>query len=144
MNIKNYTSTVPAMNSANAIEALLVAVGAESVNRWYVDKELAGFLFSLPVNGRVLVFRLPANVPKVTAALRRSFKKVDAAKLKQIQAQAGRTAWRTLYEWVRIQVDMILIEQVEPLQIFLPYNYSQDSGHTFYDEVKEGTVRLLN
>jgi hypothetical protein len=40
MNVKNYTSTVPGMNSAAAIEKLLVDAGTMSVNKWYADKQL--------------------------------------------------------------------------------------------------------
>jgi hypothetical protein len=143
MNIKNYTSTVPSLNSAAAIEKLLVEAGATSVSRWYEEKELQGFLFQIPLNGMPLVFRLPANVGKVARLLKSQVKRLDAAKIKSINAQAARTAWRTLHEWVQIQVAMILLEQIDPLQVFLPYNYDQNTGTTFYDQVKGGSVKLL-
>jgi hypothetical protein len=144
MNIKNYTSTVPAMNSAAAIEALLVEAGATSVSKWFEDKKPKGFLFQLPVKGRMLVFRLPANEEKVAALMLKKAPRADATKRLSIRAQAQRTAWRTLHEWVQIQVAMILIEQVEPLQIFLPYNYDEGTGRTFYDQVQDGSVKLLS
>lgn len=143
MNIKNYTSTVPSMNSAAAIEKLLVEAGATTVSKWYEQQELKGFLFALPCNGVELVFRLPANVGKVARLLKSQVKRLDAAKCKSINAQAARTAWRTLHEWVQVQVAMILLEQVEPLQVFLPYNYSQATGQTLYDQAKAGGVKLL-
>jgi len=143
MNLKNYTSTVPAMNSAAAIEALLVEAGATSVSKWYEEKQLAGFLFQMPVGGALRVFRLPANAERVATLMMRG-KKLDATRRLSIRAQAQRTAWRTLHEWVQIQVSMILLEQLDPLQVFLPFNYDQDTGNTFYDTVKSGSVKLLN
>ena len=141
--IKNYTSTVASVISAAAIESLLVQVGATSVSRWYEDQQLKGFIFQMPLNGVPLVFRLPANVDKVAKLMLKEGQRPDVARLISVRAQAARTAWRTLHEWVQIQVTLIQLEQVDPLQIFLPYNYDQDSGHTFYDNVKNGTVKLL-
>lgn len=143
MNIKNYTSTVPAMNSAAAIEKLLVEAGATSVSKWYEEKEVAGFLFQMPVNGVPRVFRLPSNVGKVYGLFIRGKNRLDASQRLKLKAQAGRTAWRTLHEWVQIQVAMILLEQLDPLQVFLAYSYDQATGQTMYDQVKTGSVKLL-
>ncbi len=143
MNLKNYTSVVPAMNSAAAIEALLVEAGATSVSKWYVEKQLGGFLFQMPINGLPMVFRLPAKVELVYQAMLKRARKPDAAKRASLRAQAQRTAWRTLHEWVQIQVTMILLEQIDPLQVFLSYQYDENTGATFYDRVKTGTVKLL-
>jgi hypothetical protein len=143
MNIKNYTSTVASAVSAAAIEKLLVEAGATSVSKWYEQQQLAGFLFQIPVNGVLLVFRLPSNVDKVYGLFIRGKSRLDAKKRTALRAQAARTAWRTLHEWVQIQVAMILLEQIDALQVFLPYNYDQATGQTIYDQVKNGSVRLL-
>ena len=143
MNIKNYTSVVPAMNSAAAIEQLLVEAGATSVSKWYEDKQVCGFLFQLPVGGLPLVFRLPARAEAVTRLMLARKPRANAQQRGTIRAQAYRTAWRTLHEWVQIQVTMILIEQVEPLQVFLPYTYNEATGRTFYQEVQQQGPKLL-
>jgi hypothetical protein len=143
MNIKNYTSVVPAMNSSAAIEALLVEAGATSVSKWYEEKQLGGFLFQLPIGGVPMVFRLPAKVELVYQAMLKKARNPDATKRASIRAQAQRTAWRTLHEWVQIQVTMILLEQIDPLQVFLSYHYDETTGRTFYDQVRSGSVKLL-
>lgn len=143
MTIKNYASVVPAMNSAAAIEALLVEAGATSVSKWYEQKQLGGFLFQLPIGGVPMVFRLPAKVELVYQAMLRKARNPDATRRASLRAQAQRTAWRTLHEWVQIQVTMILLEQIEPLQVFLSYQYDENTGATYYDRVKSGTVKLL-
>ncbi|GAB3334228.1 hypothetical protein ACFQT0_19640 [Hymenobacter humi] len=143
MNIKNHNCTVPSMNSAAAIEKLLVEAGATSVSKWYEGQELQGFLFQIRLNGANLVFRLPANVNIVAGRLLQTVKNPDASMRTSLQAQAARTAWRTLHEWVEAQVDMIRLGQVDLLQIFLPYNYSQDQNRSYYDYVKAGAVQLL-
>lgn len=143
MNVKNYTSTVPAMNSAAAIEALLIEAGASSISKWYEEKQPIGFLFQLPVNGTSLTFRLPAQAAAVTNLMLAKKPKANAQQRGAIRAQAYRTAWRTLHEWVQIQVTMILIQQVEPMQVFLPYVYNETSGSTFYDHLKAGGFKQL-
>jgi hypothetical protein len=144
MNIKNYTSVVPAMVSAAAIEELLVEAGATSISKWYEDKQLKGFLFQMIVGTQRPIFRLPANEEGVYHLLLKKFPTPSVGKKLTLRAQAQRTAWRTLHEWVQIQVVMILLKQVEPLQVFLAYNYDQNTGSTFHDQVHAGTVKLLS
>jgi hypothetical protein len=144
VNVKNYTSTVPATSSAAAIEALLVEAGATSISKWYENKQLKGFLFQMLLNGQRFVFRLPANEELVYKLLLSKYSTPSVTKKQSIRAQAQRTAWRTLHEWVQIQVDMILLQQVEPLQVFLAYNYDQSTGRTLYDQVQDGSIKLLN
>ena len=140
---RNATSTVPSMNSAAEIEKLLVDAGATSVSKWYEDKQLAGFLFMISLSGDNLVFRLPANVGMVARQLMLAEKHPDASMRTRIQAQAARTAWRTLHEWVQAQVNILEAGQADLLQVFLPYNFNQASGRSYYDYVKAGAVTLL-
>lgn len=143
MNIKNYTSTVPGMNSASAIEKLLVEAGATAVSKWYQEKELIGFIFEIPINGLPMVFRLPVNVERVTEFMLKQAPRADTNKRKAIRAQAYRTAWRTLHEMVQIQVAMIQMQQMDPLQVFLAQQYNQSTGATFYQDVKVGKVKMI-
>lgn len=143
MNIKNYTSVVPAMNSAAAIEALLVEAGATSIMKWYEEKRCVGFLFQLQLNGRPVTFRLPAYEERVAQLMLKQARNPDATKRANIRAQAQRTAWRTLHELVQIQVAMIQLQQVQPLEAFLSYAYDSKTDSTFYDSVESGAVKLL-
>lgn len=63
---------------------------------------------------------------------------------KTLQAQAARTAWKIIHDWVEIQVTMIQLEQAEAMQIFLPYVYSQESQQTFYEVIKEKGFKQLS
>ncbi|WP_460613684.1 hypothetical protein [Hymenobacter seoulensis] len=131
------------MNSAAAIEVLLVEAGATTVSKWYQEKHLIGFIFELPINGLSLVFRLPANVQRVTDFMLKQKPKANAQQRLSIRAQAYRTAWRSLHELVQIQVAMIQMQQMDPLQVFLAQQYNQNTGATHYQEVKAGNVKLL-
>jgi hypothetical protein len=142
-NLKNYTSVVPATNSIQAIEKLLVEAGALSISKWYEDKKIKGFLFQMLLNGQRPIFRLPANEEQVYKIMLSQHPRPSVVNKPKLWAQAQRTAWRTLHEWVQIQVDMIRLEQVEPLQVWLAYNYDEASGRTLYDEVQSGSIKLL-
>lgn len=63
MNLKNYTSSVPAMKSISCIENLLINAGATNINKSIGDdKEINGIIFSIPVEGKSINFKLSAKV----------------------------------------------------------------------------------
>jgi hypothetical protein len=145
-NVRNFTSIVPAAKSQAAIEQLLVQAGATTVTKFFSEetRQCEGFLFQLAAGPVPLVFRLPVNAELVYQGFVRRAGHLDSKKRTALRAQAERTAWKTMQEWVQIQLDMILTQQVEPLQAFLSYNYSQANGATFYDQIKGGSVKLLH
>lgn len=57
--------------------------------------------------------------------------------------QARRTAWKILYEWVQIQVSMIQIEQVEIMEVFLPYAYDKEKNETYFEKIKANGFKQL-
>lgn len=144
MNIKNYTSTVPANRSISIIEELLVAAGATNINRSYVEGKIQAFLFQIPTTTGLLTFKLPSKVDAVFGKMWEQTKTRTEANRQKIQAQAERTAWKLLHEWVHIQVNLIQLEQVQLLEVFMPYAYDHKSGQTYFEKVISGEVKLLN
>jgi hypothetical protein len=141
MKLKNYTSSVSVERSTAIIESLLVKCGATHTAKFYDGGRLSGFIFQMPVDGRALTFKLPADPQAVLRVMKSEIKKPHRDTIQRIESQAERTAWKILAEWVHIQITMIQMHQAEAIQIFLPYAY--DGQHTFYEKLKENQFRQL-
>lgn len=144
MNLKNYTSTVPAITSMGRIEKALVSAGATNISKTYEDQVCKAITFRMILPGSMpMFFQLPAKVEPCFKVLWAEVKRPRPDTKNQIRQQAERTAWKIVADWVEIQLSMILLEQAEPLQIFLPYAYDPRTEQTFYDRVKEGGYKAL-
>ncbi|HZV71663.1 MAG TPA: hypothetical protein VFG10_19060 [Saprospiraceae bacterium] len=143
MNIKNYTSEVPASRSMAHIEDLLVQIGASNINKSYHEKVCSGitFLFTDPKMGP-LAFRLKAQVDEAFNVLFKEVKKPIAGTKERVLAQANRTAWKILSDWTEVQCSMIILGQAEALQMFLPFVYDVKNDETLYDKVASGKLNL--
>lgn len=149
--IKNYTSSVPAMQSMSRIEEMLVSAGAHDVRKTYNDGACTAFIFILTVPGMAmpLYFKLPAKVDSCFEALWRHYlttvKKPSESMKTQLKAQALRTAWKIMHDWVELQLSLIELEQLETMEAFLPYLYNDGTGETFYEHAKgTGFKQLTN
>lgn len=150
--MRNYTSSVPASRSMENIEQLLVNLGCLSVSRFYEEKEVSGFFFQLNIKGEVYSFKLPAKVHLIYKQLTKD--KVIKSDSQRIayRKQAARTAWKTLFELVQIQTDLIMLEQSDALEAFLPYAFDGQmtlrermdtaDGVKLLGEAKSNTIEL--
>ncbi len=143
--MKNYTSKVPASKSLSMIEEELVSVGANRIVKEYgADKKIASVAFVYNLNGTDVPFMLPANTDRTYQKLIEGKKNPSATQKKQIRGQAERTAWKNVYDWVRAQVVLIELAQVEFMQVFLPFAYDYENRQTFFDRMKDQNFKLLN
>ena len=145
MPLKNYTSSVPAKNSVDFIEKKLVLHGALQILREYTkDGHLCGIRFSMLIDSQHILFSLPARVEKCGKILEANLSsRAQPATIKKIPAQAERTAWKILSDWVEAQMAMIELAQVEVMEVFLPYVYDPVKGQTFFEQVKEKKYKAL-
>jgi hypothetical protein len=144
--IRNYTSVVAPAKSIATIEALLLKAGTTYVAKMYADRQVSGFIFKLPVEGREVMFKMPCQVSEVEAILMKGISTYAAnfARRKaEIHDQALRTAWKLLAEWVHLQLSMIALKQVEPLQAFLSFAYDPGTGTTYFEDLKRDQFRAL-
>lgn len=147
MNIKNYTSEVPASRSIASAEETLISIGARNIM-----KEYDGFgkvdclVFSVPRpnNEGVIAFKLPSNRVGIKKLLLKQYKYApNKSQIENAENQAERTAWKNIKEWVELQAVMIKLDQVEMIQVFLPYAYDLQKRETLFEKIKSNGFKAL-
>ncbi len=158
MNIKNYTSNVPAGTTINRIQNLLIAAKVNGITMEYGPQgEIQALLFHVDLDRRYSI-RLTANVDAVHETFWREYVGNDRPyklqggdetcsngrkrlKKSSFRQQAERTAWKLQEDWVRVQMSLLLLQKVDFLQVFMAYLW--DGKQTFYTRLKEGGLLAL-
>lgn len=142
INIKNYTSSVPAATSISNIEKLLVQAGARDIMKRYDDDHnTKSIAFVLPVENKALTFSLEAKTKRIYDLLLAEYTRPTERSLEICLEQAECTAWKLIYEWVHINISMILLDQAEPLEVFFPRLH--DGKETYYLKLKNNGFKQL-
>lgn len=144
MNLKNYTSSVPMLNSISKIEFKLAQAGATHIAKSYNEQKPTGMIFQIAVNDVPVTFKLPAKADRVYDVLLKQRKNMPTNSQREtIQQQADRTAWKILSDWIDIQISMIMIDHVELMEVFLPYVYDGKTNKTLFEKMKENNYNKL-
>lgn len=143
MNIRNYTSSVPVINSINFIEHRLASAGATHIAKFYEENRPVGMIFQITHNNVPLTFKLPAKSLAVFNVLFNAVKRPRPSTKETIRSQSDRTAWKILSDWVDIQITMIQLEQAEFTEVFLPYFYDLKTNKTLFEKVAANEINLL-
>jgi hypothetical protein len=144
MNIKNYTSSVPADKSILQIEKILIEMGARNIAKEYDGYgKVDSIAFSIKNGEGIIPFKLPAKRDPIKRLFLKEYKRPSKAQEEAAAAQADRTAWKNVKEWVELQATMIKLEQVEFLEVFLPYVFNFQRHQTFFESIKENNFKLL-
>lgn len=159
MNLKNYTSEIPASQTIFRIQQILLKAGVSSINMDYgPSREVVAITFAIQIDAArapVLV-RMPANVEAAQQALWLDY--ADGDKLtgdgeaiawnarkqkrrKDFLEQGERTAWKIVQDWIEVQLAMIQLKQADFVQVFLPYVW--DGKRTFYGRLKDSGFKAL-
>lgn len=149
MNLKNYSSTVPASQTIATIEAFLAECGVSSVFKQFEDKIPVAIFFQveLPaINGapRRFTVRLPAKVNDVQEYLWRDYCRNHRRLIKSKQdlaEQAARTAWKIQRDWVEVQMSLIKLKQADFLEVFMGFIWNGEQ--TFYQQIQAGQFKQL-
>jgi hypothetical protein len=141
--IKNYTSTVSIAKSVQHIEERLMKHGAKQILKICENQKLIGIAFSVDVNGKEIPFKLPARIDRVEQQLYSFVKRPRPDTKNRIAEQAGRSAWKLLADWVDIQMSLIELDQVELVEVFMPYIYDDFNKQTFFEKMKNSGFTLL-
>jgi hypothetical protein len=137
VDIKNYSSEQPAEKSIKLLKDVIIQAGATQITERYYNQTISGFDFTIPVENMALTFNMEAKVEAVYQfMLKARGSSVSTPTQKaNVLKQAERTAWRNLWELTVLQLDMVKLDQMEHLQIMLPYLTYQ--GKTVYERLKE-------
>lgn len=142
--LKNYTSTVPASRSITSIEKCLVSHGAKHIAKTYTDGATSGIKFVMEVGGKDTIFSLPAKIKNCQNILEENTtSRTRPETMAKIPAQAERTAWKIVLDWIKIQMAMIDLAQIEMLEVFLPYAYNAQTDQTFFEQIKQNDYKAL-
>lgn len=144
MNLKNYSSSVPVINSIGRIEHRLAQAGATHIAKSYEKERPVGLIFQIPINGFPMTFKLPAKSEKVyDFMLKQKNKPPKKEALLNLRMQADRTAWKILSDWIDIQVSLVQLDQAEAVEVFLAYSYDIITDKTLFEKMKESDYKLL-
>ncbi len=144
MAIKNYTSQISAKRSIDYIETQLVKHGARSIMKIYDNKRVTGICFAISVDGVDLPFKLPARIKEAEKVLYSQLGPRTRKETKdKIPAQAERTAWKIISDWVEAQMAMIELSQIDITEMMLSYLYDSKRDQTLYQKVKESGLNNL-
>jgi hypothetical protein len=144
INIRNYTSSVPAKQSINDIENILISLGARNIMKEYDGAgKILGIAFSIPHGEGVLPFRLPAKTDAIRQMFLDKHSYPTDRQKENAQQQSERTAWKNVRDWVDLQATMIRLEQVEFLEVFLPYSYNMSDNKTLFERFKGSGFKQL-
>lgn len=141
MNLKNYTSSVPIEKTIYRIESLLAESGAHGIQKDYKDGKLMALKFTMRVKDKPLTIRLPVNHAAVFETLKREVRKPRDGTMARIEDQAIKTSWKIMQDWVEVQLSLIALQQVDFMQVFLPYVW--DGERTFYQAIKDNNFLAL-
>ena len=142
--MKNYTSTVAMEKTVAKIEVFLIQNGARDILKNYDDDgKLTGIVFQVrdPKTQKMIPFRLPSNVDGVYKWLLDQRVRITDTTRKTLRAQAERTAWKTIQDWVEVQMSMIEMEQASLVEIFLPYVW--DGEKTYFQRLEDNGFKAL-
>lgn len=148
MNLKNYTSNVPAHQTIAFIEAYLADCGVTGITKQIEGGVPTALFFHIDMGneGRFTV-RLPAKVNDVLEFLWRDYvsghttRFAPKKKKEEFLDQACRTAWKLQQDWVQVQMSLIKLKQVDFLEVFMGFLW--DGKKTYYEQVKGQGFKAL-
>jgi len=126
------------------IEKCLITHGATDIAKTYEDGKTKGIKFAMLVNGKSMVFSLPARIENCERVLEgMTTSRTRSETLAKIPAQAERTAWKIVLDWIEAQMAMVDLAQIEMAEVFLAYVFNPETNQTYFEMIKEGGFKKL-
>jgi hypothetical protein len=138
MPIRNYTSKIPAGQTAGAIQELLGRSGASRISIDYDGGKIAAISFMMLVHGRPVWFEIRPDVAGMLQAMKRD---PDVEGRYCNAEQAERTAWKNKYDWLDAQLAEVAAGQARIEQLLLGFAVT-DNGETLFNRLEREGVLL--
>ena len=140
MPLLNYTTKIPAEQTAAEIMSVLVRRGATDILTHYGPGGMAtGLKWRMETANGTMGFALPINTEAVFEILTRD--RVMRTNPEARMQQANRTAWRIIKEWILAQMALIETEMVTVEEVFMPYMLT--GRQTLYQALTNGDLKML-
>lgn len=144
MNLKNYTSSVPAGTTISYIEAYLAGAGVSGISKQYANNQPVAIFFHIEIPPNRYTIRLPARVGAVHDYLWNEYvSKTKRPRLVKgdFYDQACRTAWKIQQDWVQVQISLIKLKQADFLEVFMGYLW--DGKQSYYEAMENSKFKML-
>lgn len=134
----NYSTRIPAAQTASEIQAILVKHGAKAVLVEYSEGNAVALSFKVNLGSNSLGFRLPIEPGAVLRVLEKqhSTGKLRSHQRKPTKEQSVIVAWRIVKVWIEAQMAILESQMVTMEQVFLPYLLTS-SDKTLYETMVE-------
>lgn len=143
MKLRNYTTSISVDKTYAEIAGILAEMGAQAVMCEYNgSKVLSAIAFRVDTAFGLMDYRLPAKIDKIHKEIQKS-KYSGLRRNRRTEEQAAKIAWRIIKDWIDAQMSLIMADQVEIEQVFLPYMQMGNEGKTVYDFAKDGGLTKL-
>ena len=141
MPILNYTTSIAVEKTVGQIQAMLAEAGAAAIMIEYdAERILSSVSFRINYQGALVSFRLPAQLDPVYVILQNDDQVPRKLKSRE---QAARVAWRIIKVWVEAQLAIVEAEQVEMVEVFLPFAQNPNTGETVFTQLANNNFALL-
>lgn len=141
MPILNYTTSIAVEKTVGQIQAMLAEAGAAAILVEYdAERILSSVSFRIEYGGSMVSFRLPAQFDPVYVILQNDYKVPRKLKTRE---QSARVAWRIIKDWVEAQLALVEAEQVEMVEVFLPFAQNPQTGETVFKQLASNNFALL-
>ncbi len=142
MPILNYTTSIAVEKTVGQIQAMLAAAGARSILMEYgPDAILSAVSFIIHYKEVAVSFRLPTQIDPLYVILQNDGNVPRRLKSRE---QAARVAWRIIKDWVEAQLAIVEAEQVEMVEVFLPFAQNPENGETIFKQLARRDFKLLS
>ena len=139
----NYTSTVPVDRTIAQIQAELAKHGATRIMIDLAEGRPCGLSFQITSPRGPRSFALPVDVTAVAKVLDHQRSTGTIQRAHATHAQAERTAWRTMHDWLEVQLALVEAHLMTLEQVMLAQLIVDRTGSTLYQRYLEHDLQAL-